>query len=229
MVGASSNVTSGQAQAASAQLPQGILGKDDFLRLLITQLRYQDPLNPMEGTEFAAQLAQFSSVEQLANINSNLQASLDGSYLMTQAISNSLATTMIGKEVKAGTDRVTFDGKSDVSLGYTLSGPAASVSIKIYDESGTLVRTIAAGGGGSGDHSVEWDGANDAGAALPTGTYRFEVAATNPKGAAVPATPYVTGAITGVRFRADGTYFVVNGQEVPLAEIVEISRGGGDG
>jgi flagellar basal-body rod modification protein FlgD len=229
MVSASGSSSTTQTQSAATQLQQGILGKDDFLKLLITQLRNQDPLNPMEGTEFAAQLAQFSSVEQLANINANLQANLDGTYLMTQAISNSLATTMIGREVKAGADRVTLDGKSDVTLGYTLGSAANSVSIKIYDASGTLVKTIAAGSAGSGDHTVSWDGTNDAGASLPTGTYRFEIVAQDAKGGSVGATSFITGAITGVRFRSDGTYFVVNGQDVPLAEIVEISRGGGDG
>jgi flagellar basal-body rod modification protein FlgD len=229
MVSASGSSSTTQTQSAAMQLQQGILGKDDFLRLLITQLRNQDPLNPMEGTEFAAQLAQFSSVEQLANINANLQANLDGTYLMTQAISNSLATTMIGREVKAGADRVTLDGKSDVTLGYTLGSAASAVSIKVYDASGALVTTIAAGSAGSGDHTVSWDGTNDAGASLPTGTYRFEIVAQDAKGGSVGATPFITGAITGVRFRSDGTYFVVNGQDVPLAEIVEISRGGGDG
>ena len=229
MVSATDSTTSVQAQASGTQQSQAILGKDDFLRLLITQLRYQDPLNPMKGTEFAAQLAQFSSVEQLANINSNLQANLEGTYLMTQAISNSLATTMIGKEVKAGISTLTFDGKGDARLGYTLSGAATSVTVKIYDSSGKLVRTMAGTGTASGDNTMTWDGTNDQGAALPAGSYGFEVIAQDANGASVRATPFITGAITGVRFRSDGTYFVVNGQEVPLSEIMEISGGGRNG
>ena len=86
--------------STSATSGSSTLGKDDFLKLLIVQLRNQDPLNPTEGTEFAAQLAQFSSVEQLTNINSTLTESLATNKLLTQSIGNSLATTMIGKTVK---------------------------------------------------------------------------------------------------------------------------------
>ncbi len=66
----------GKSTTATETTSSSILGKDDFLKLLITQLQYQDPMNPLDGTEFAAQLAQFSSVEQLANLNETLSASI---------------------------------------------------------------------------------------------------------------------------------------------------------
>ncbi|NIS39011.1 flagellar hook capping protein, partial [Candidatus Saccharibacteria bacterium] len=78
-----------------------ILGKDDFLKMLVTQLNYQDPLNPMESTDFSAQLAQFSSLEQLSNIDETLQASLEANYLLATSINNTMAATIIGKQVRA--------------------------------------------------------------------------------------------------------------------------------
>ncbi|MGA9120044.1 MAG: flagellar hook capping FlgD N-terminal domain-containing protein, partial [Bacteroidota bacterium] len=80
------------------------LGKDDFLKLLVTQLQNQDPLNPLQGTEFVAQLAQFSSLEQLTNINSSLEQNIQSNQLMTQSIGNSLAATLVGKDVRASSN-----------------------------------------------------------------------------------------------------------------------------
>ncbi|MDP3830447.1 MAG: flagellar hook capping FlgD N-terminal domain-containing protein, partial [Ignavibacteriaceae bacterium] len=76
------------------------LGKDDFMKLMLTQLKHQDPLNPMEGSEFAAQLAQFSSLEQLSNLNELTAQSIDANYYLTQSINNTMTATLIGKDVK---------------------------------------------------------------------------------------------------------------------------------
>ena len=88
------------ASPTYATASSSTLGKDDFLKLLVEQLKNQDPMNPLDGTEFASQLAQFSSVEQLSNMNSNLEASVSTNQLITQSIKNSLATTIISKKIK---------------------------------------------------------------------------------------------------------------------------------
>ena len=94
-------VTNQPTQNLFGPADQGTLGKEDFLRLLVTQLRNQDPINPVKGEDFAAQLAQFSSVEQLQNINANLENNLEMDLLLNQALNNTLATTLIGNNVKA--------------------------------------------------------------------------------------------------------------------------------
>jgi flagellar basal-body rod modification protein FlgD len=208
---------------------QAILGKDDFLKLLITQLRYQDPLEPMKGTEFAAQLAQFSSVEQLANINTNLTQTLATNQLMTQSIGNSLAATMIGKGVKASADEFRFTGTGDVRLGYTLPDSAAEVSVRVYDSTGTLVRTITNAGTDKGDSTVVWDGTNDSGQTMAEGTYTFKVDALDSSKAALTATPFLYGTISAVRFTSAGTMFVVDGLEIPVSQILELLNGKGNG
>ncbi|MFQ5752983.1 MAG: flagellar hook assembly protein FlgD, partial [bacterium] len=121
---------------------ESVLGKDDFLKILVTQLTHQDPINPIKGEEFAAQLAQFSSVEQLHNINSNLENVLDMDLLLNQAINNTLATTLIGKEVKSIGNRVSLHEGESVNLHYRLSSPASKVVIEIKDSAGTLVRSV---------------------------------------------------------------------------------------
>jgi flagellar basal-body rod modification protein FlgD len=206
-----------------------ILGKDDFLKLLITQLRYQDPLEPMKGTEFAAQLAQFSSVEQLANINTNLTETLATNQLMTQSIGNSLAATMIGKGVKASADEFRFTGSGDVRLGYTLPVSAAEVTVRVYDSTGALVRTITNAGTDKGDSTVVWDGTNDSGQTMAEGKYTFKVDALDSSKAALTATPFLYGTISAVRFTSAGTMFVVDGVEIPVSQILELLNGKGNG
>lgn len=219
----------GAQTLAGATGSQAILGKDDFLKLLITQLRYQDPLEPMKGTEFAAQLAQFSSVEQLANINTNLTQTLATNQLMTQSIGNSLAATMIGKDVKASANQFQFTGTGEVRLGYTLPVSAAEVSVRVYDSAGALMRTITNAGTDKGDSTVVWDGKNDQGQTVAKGKYTFKVNAEDASKAALTATPFLYGTISAVRFTAEGTMFVVDGVEIPLSQILELLNGKGNG
>ncbi len=120
-----------------------VLGKDDFLKLLITQLKNQDPMNPTDGTQFASQLAQFSSLEQLSNLNDAIQQSMNNSLYLTQSINNSLASNLVGKNVKVLSDSVTNSGQGETELGYTLPQNAASASIEIQDQYGATVKTIA--------------------------------------------------------------------------------------
>ena len=210
---------------AGGNKPSGILDKDDFLKLLIMQLRHQDPLSPLEGTEFAAQLAHFSSVEQLSNINTNLLHSIDANFVLSQSINNALSATFIGQEVRAATDIFAYSGEGEVTLGYSLQSPASSVTVKIYDEAGNLVRTISSNELGKGDNTVEWDGRDDQGTKLSEGRYTFSVEAKDGNGTGIPAYTYIFGIVSGVRFKDTGTYFTINGIEVALSEIEEIRKG----
>jgi flagellar basal-body rod modification protein FlgD len=212
------------AQSQNTQ-PSSILGKDDFLKLLTMQMRYQDPMDPVKGTEFAAQLAQFSSVEQLSNINTNILQSIDANYLMSQSINNALAATFVGKDVRAATDTFKFGGDSNVRLGYTLPAAADFVTVKIYDESGSLVKTLTVTGKEKGDNTFTWDGTNEEGQTVGAGKYKFSVEAKDSSGGSISATSFVVGRVSGVRFRSDGTVFVIDGMEVKLSDILEIMEG----
>jgi flagellar basal-body rod modification protein FlgD len=210
------------ASPTFATASSGTLGKDDFLKLLVAQLSNQDPMNPLEGTEFASQLAQFSSVEQLSNISTSLETNTSTTSLMAQAISNSLATTLIGKEIKATGNTIKFDGTTPVDYGYTLASAAKTATVRIYDKHGNLVEEIEGAGRLEGDNKMTWDGK---GGALEAGEYTFKVDAIDEEDASITTSSFTFGTIDGVRFTASGTMFVVDGVEVPVADILEILKG----
>ncbi len=215
--------TGSVSSAAQQTIATSQLGKDDFLKLLVTQLRYQDPMNPLQGTDFVSQLAQFSSLEQLSNINTSLTQSIQSNQLMSQSLSNSMAAGLIGKDIRATGDTFTYAGTADpVRLGYTLPGSADTAVVKIYDQAGGLVRTINGTGTSAGANTFTWDGKNDQGEQLPSAKYSFKVEAADAKGTAISASPFLYGTISGVRFKADGAYFVIDGTEVALSDVLEI-------
>lgn len=219
----------GPAQTGTASTSKGVLGKDDFLKLLTNQLRYQDPLNPMKGAEFASQLAQFSSVEQLSNISASLTESINVNYVLTQAINNGLSAGFVGKEVRAAGDAFKLtepeDGVRNVKLGYNLASAANTVTVKIMNERGEVVRTLRTTGMSKGDNSFTWDGTNDSGADVPGGKYTFSVEAKDTTNQSITASKFLFGRVSAVRFTADGTKFVINGQEILLGDILEILEG----
>jgi len=196
---------------------QNALDKQTFLNLLVTQLKYQDPLNPMENTEFVAQLSQFSSLEQLWNVNENMQAET----LLSQSIHNSMVASLVGKEVKAVSNAVNLseDGQSNISFSLA---DAANTEISIYDESGNLVRTIDQGLLQSGNHEAMWDGKDNQGNQLPAGDYAFYIKAVDVNGNDVTVNSFARGQITGVRFIDGSPILLVGNQEIKPADVVEI-------
>ena len=133
------------------------LGKDDFLRLLTVQLRYQDPLNPMQDTDFIAQMAQFSSLEQLQNMNRSLDKNLGSDEQLNTAFNNNIVTALVGKTVEIPTVEIEFDGDKPSTVSYRLDAGARSAKLQILDGRSQLVREfdldITRPRG-----SVEWDG-----------------------------------------------------------------------
>ncbi|MDZ7296079.1 MAG: flagellar hook assembly protein FlgD [candidate division KSB1 bacterium] len=195
--------------------PGGALGKEAFMQLLVTQLRYQDPLAPMENTEFIAQLAQFSSLEQLWNVSANTQTNT----LLLQSLQNTVLSGFVDREVWASGGKVWLPDEGDVTLHYTLGGPA-QVTVEVLNEAGLVVRTLLVGLQGAGETHCTWDGRNSAGQRLSSGTYSFRVKAVDESGAAVTATPYTVGTVTGVRFKNGNALLLLGGLEVSPSDLV---------
>jgi flagellar basal-body rod modification protein FlgD len=219
----------GPPQIGGANANKGVMGKDDFLKLLTNQLRYQDPMNPLKGAEFASQLAQFSSVEQLSNMNTLLTESINANFILTQAINNGLSAGFVGKEVRASGNSFTLgppgDGLREVKLGYTLASAAQTVKVVIKDEQGRVVRTMSVTGTSKGDNTFTWDGTTDTGEDVPAGKYTFSAEAKGTDGKAIDASAFLFGRVSAVRFTTEGTKFVINGQEILLGDILEILEG----
>ncbi|MFO7445019.1 MAG: flagellar hook capping FlgD N-terminal domain-containing protein [Ignavibacteriaceae bacterium] len=200
------------------------LGKDDFLKLMITQLRYQDPMNPLDSNEYSAQLAQFSSLEQLTNLNENLTSMIEANYTLTQSVYNTMTTTLIGKEVKVDGNEFNNKGQDSIDLGFNLSAAPANTTIKIYNESGKLVRTIDDKSFSSGDNKLNWDFTDDSGNELPEGKYSFEVEAKGYGDTNLTVKSFKYGTINSIKYTEDGIMLLINGMEYLPAEIIEITN-----
>ncbi len=210
------------ANTSGSQSAQGgsraTLGKDDFLKLLITQLQYQDPLSPMDNTEFIAQMAQFSSLEQMQNLN----ASFEDSMLLTQSLNNASAAGFIGRHVRASGDAVELGTSGPVELGYFLPAEAETVTVTVMDDQGRLVRTLVADGTTAGAHRLDWDGSDSDGRRVAAGRYSFAVSAQDAEGSAINATSVVNGLVEGVTYKNGSAYLLVDGREVSLSEVLEV-------
>ena len=199
-----------------------VLGKDDFLQLLITQLKNQDPLNPTDGTEFASQLAQFSSLEQLTNLNDAIQQNMNNSYYLTQSINNSLASNLVGKNVTVLSDSITNSGQGETELRYNLPQNAASATITIQDENGAAVKTIEGIPKTMGDNKVSWDFSDNDGNQLPEGNYTFTVNAYDENGDSISVQTFSSGLVDGIKYSSSGAMILINGLQYNLSDIMEI-------
>jgi flagellar basal-body rod modification protein FlgD len=198
------------------------MDKDAFLKLMIAQLQNQDPLEPLDGTDYSAQLAQFSSLEQLQNINDNLNMSLDANYLLSQSVNNTMTASLIGQDVKIAGDTVTYEGQDTTSIGYDLIAPAHEIEINIYDSNGSLVKTFDDLETKEGQYKLSWDFTDNNGNGVAVGDYRVEVEATTLSLDEMEVAQYFIGTIGAVRFSAEGTTIVVNGLEYDISEVFEV-------
>ncbi|HID01942.1 MAG TPA: flagellar hook assembly protein FlgD [Desulfobacterales bacterium] len=175
---------------------EDIMGKEDFLTLLVAQLQNQDPLNPDDATEFTSQLAEFSSLEQLQNLNESME-----SLASAQQQADKFATMgLMGQEVVYADSKFTFDG-DPVKVGYQLDGTASSVTMTIQDEAGSTVATLHPTELKKGDHFLEWDGLDSEGNELPAGKYNIVLQASAAgDGNTIAVSPLVQSEVTGVDF-----------------------------
>jgi len=199
-----------------------VMGKDDFLTLLVAQLQHQDPLNPAESTEFTAQLAQFSSLEQLQNI----EGTLSGFEVYQSTLNNIQSSGFIGKTVTATGSMFGVNGGNPDAIRFDLVNDADSVYIQIYDKFGGFVTDVQAGARQAGEQQVAWDGRDSNGAVVADGSYTFTVMAMNTDGAIVSSNSYTTGIVTGVDYKTGATNLLINDREVPISSVIRIEETG---
>lgn len=205
----------------TTRIPNKTLGKEDFLNLLIAQMRHQNPLNPLDNAEFSTQLAQFSSLEQLFNVNENLK-SLETSQKIGQ---QSQALNYIGKSVEALSSTVLLSDNSSAELPYSLDSPASSVSIGIYSQDGRLVRIINTGSREAGRHQEKWDGLDSSGTRVPAGLYTLDLLALDAQRNIVPASTFLQGKVTGISMREGQTQVLLGEATVPVTSITRVLAG----
>lgn len=211
------------ADATSESNSNMEMGRQEFLQLLMTQMKHQDPMNPMKGQEFATHLAQFSSVEQLININETLGNRENSTQQLAESLKNSTAAGLIGKTIRASGDTLALQGQEKMEIPFTLDQRAENVKVHISDQAGNPVRTLEYAQMNSGDQTVSWDTRDGDGNSLPDGTYRIAVAAADGNGDPVNAATYLQGSVDRIRFGEDDIQLLVNGRSVPLAQIESVA------
>jgi flagellar basal-body rod modification protein FlgD len=200
--------------------PGGELGKDEFLQLLVTQLRYQDPLNPMQAEDFAAQLAQFSSLEQLMNANVRLDAQLTHMYSLAQGMNSTAALGVLGGMVLAEVDAVIIpEGDAGEAL-VTVDGEGGYGTLRFHDADGKEVASRPLGFLSAGRHTFELGEADT----LPAGAYSYSFEVTDAEGEFVPSQTLTRVRVDGIRYGAAGPILVAGAYEIPLSAIVEVIR-----
>ncbi len=198
------------------------LMKDDFLKLLVVQLQNQDPLNPASNQEFAAQLAQFSSLEQLMGMNKALGENLEINGFIANSLNNSIATTFIGKEVHAVGNQVHLSEEGDLEIRFNQERASAETLVNIYNSAGTMVRSLDLGAIPGGGVGVEWDGKDESGERLPEGSYYVEVLASDYDSNRIATVTFMMGLVTGVRYFDNRAILLVGEEEVALENIIEV-------
>ncbi|HUT71817.1 MAG TPA: flagellar hook assembly protein FlgD [Desulfatiglandales bacterium] len=199
--------------------PEKELGRDQFLTLLVAQLKNQDPLNPMESADMTAQLAQFSSLEQLFGMNESLRDIQEA--LAAQESGNVL--DYIGRSVKTLDNSIFVkDGAMDSNV-YDLQD-RAEVTISIRDDKGLEIRTIYAGWQDAGEHELVWDGKDNNGSMVDDGIYTFELEAMDEEGFIVPYDTYLVGEVTGVTYYGGNPFLMIGNKLLAPENVLEVTK-----
>lgn len=194
------------------------LGKDAFLQLLVAQMKYQDPMEPAENSEFVAQLAQYSSLEQLIDVNGNLESNAG----ISQKTNNSLVASYIGKEVSVFGNYLKVEDSQTTTGGINVSN-ADDINIRIIDSRGNTIDTIELGDKKVGTHYFEWDGKDSEGSQMADGDYYFEVVSADSGEVIDSAIPLIRGFVEQVRFIDNSAFIVVDGVDIDPSNIYELS------
>lgn len=218
------STTTTSSSSSGASLTGVSMDKEDFLKLLTTQLQYQNPLDPQDPSEFVAQLSQFSSLEQLINLNTKLDDFSTSTKAMQTSMQLSQGLGLLNKTVKAQGNSFVLQSGQPNDVVFILGSAASSTKVSIYNSAGKLVRTLDMGAQSAGEVSVSWDGKDSSGNAVADGTYYYQVAATDAEGNSVETASYVTGTVEQVLQDSDTIYLKVNGRLITLDSILSIEE-----
>ena len=198
------------------------LDKDDFMRIMITEMKHQDPTKPMDADRMATQMAQITSVEQLKNVSTSLDKLAEKS-----STSDRLAMSMmIGKSVTVDKGRFTHQKATVSPISFDLPEAAEKIKISILDEHGEEVAKRELDPMGAGPNTYNWDGINASSVQSPSATYTVRIDAENKQGAKIKINPIAKDTIVGVTFEGGETNFLVgdpkNPQKVNLKNITRM-------
>lgn len=203
--------------------PHNQMGKDEFLKLLTFQMQNQDPMNPMEQNKFTGELAQFSQLEQLSNLNKKFD---EGNQ--TQALQDKFyAASFVGKKIVTAGSSLELKNSGDPGeVLFKLDGDASKVMVRILDEKNNVMGEIWRDGMSKGSHQVTWDGVALDGTPAVKGKYHIQVKAWDEMGQGVIARTEATGIVETVTFDEGEPVLSVDGQKVYLRDVVSFHTAG---
>jgi flagellar basal-body rod modification protein FlgD len=185
------------SQTPSTSGSSQVLNQSDFLQLMTAQLQKQDPLNPLTGTQFASELAEFTTAQGVQGLQSGITG-------MSGAMAGMQATGLVGRSVAVAGNALALSGSGGVAGAINLSAGASDVKVTIADATGKVVATLDLGGLPAGMQPFVWNGTTSAGSQAPPGNYSFSVSAIGATGGAVTAAPYAVLPVTAVALGGQG-------------------------
>ncbi|MBQ0720108.1 MAG: flagellar hook assembly protein FlgD [Gammaproteobacteria bacterium] len=195
------------------------LGQEEFMRLLVAQLNNQDPTKPMDNFEFLSQIAQFSTVSGIQD----MQGSLSGVGESLRSTRAMQASSLVGRDVISASNQSAFKAGEEIEGVVALPVSASGVQIQVSDSAGQLVKTLAIGNVGAGIHKFSWDGLLADGESIPPGSY--QVTASGVIDGAVEAVPaFASARVTSVSIGAGGADISLNldgGESVSYADVLQ--------
>lgn len=219
-IGSSTSTQSTTSGLSGLSGAGGTMGKDQFVKLLVAQMTHQDPMNPQDSSQMAAQLAQFSSVEQLMNISSKLDAQSSGSAGMLDALDRNAALGMIGRSVTAVSDQIAVSSHSTSTVQVDVPTAGAAVRVTVLDAKGNALTTADQGVLSGGRQTLNLAPALKS---LPNGTYTIKVDQIGTDGKAISLSPIQTFDIDGLRFGTNGAVLTSGSRSVPIGNVIGVA------
>jgi flagellar basal-body rod modification protein FlgD len=196
------------------------MGKDDFLKLMTAQMKNQDPIHPLKNEEMAAQLAQFSALEQMLNVNQNLEKMQQ----QQKPQDNILAASLIGKNVVTESNRFNFEKGTEQPLKFDIPKDSKATTVSVVDAKGEIIREIELGALKKGQQNIVWDGKAKNGAEMGKGEYSFRVTATDENETPIQVSTSTAGLVTGVVFENGKAHLIVGDAKIPFDTVNKIEN-----
>lgn len=196
------------------------LGRDDFMKLLVAQLKNQDPNQPLDTKELVTQLSQLTSVEQLTGIGEKMTALTAA----TNSMASQQSSALIGKTVSGTADSTKLGPTGNATVAVKFSAEAPKVTVNVVNDAGRIVKRMSIDNMKAGTQEIQWNGLTDGGERAPEGTYKFQVDARDKNNVPIDASMDVGGIVTGVSYENGFPEVLVGTTRVPLSSVTSISQ-----
>ena len=207
--------------ATSSSSSANTLNANSFMTLFLAQLQNQDPTNPMQSYELAAQLAQFTTVQELSQ-NTSLLGNLQQ---YTAALNNGEVTSLVGQQVSAQLNTINVSSGTPSALNYTLPA-SGTVTITIQNSEGSTINTVSLGSQSAGTYSVPWTGKDSSGNTVADGAYTCTISSAGSDGTATTISPFVSGQVYSCNLNNNPPTYTLsgaNGIQVPVANVYAVT------